>query len=71
MRIGLTFPESFGAMGALQPAISTDQAEEWTEIARQALAKNPGLSLRLLTSSEDYYRAAVRRIGPVTWKISE
>jgi hypothetical protein len=61
LRVGLYNPESFGAVGALQAAIFEDQAQEWAELAKAALAKKPGLKLRLLTSDRDGFRAANTR----------
>lgn len=60
MRVGLGAPETFGAVGALQPAIGDWQTNEWTELAKAAVAKRATLKLRLTTSEEDAYR------GPVT-----
>ncbi|MEO6418993.1 MAG: alpha/beta hydrolase-fold protein [Polyangiaceae bacterium] len=61
LRVGLGAPEVFGAVGALQPAIWEAQAAEWTELAKAALVKRPGLKLRLTTSHEDMYRPAIAR----------
>ena len=61
LRLGLASPEIFGAVGALQPATFEGQAFEWTELAKAALAKRPGMKLRLTTSHEDGYRMAVTR----------
>jgi hypothetical protein len=60
LRIGLTNPDAFGAVGTLQPAIGEDQVAEYTELARAARQRNPGLALRLLTSNRDYFRTAIR-----------
>ena len=62
LRVGLTNAKSFGAVGALQPAISDDQAIEWTELARAAIAKKPTLKLRLTTSHEDFYHAPITHL---------
>jgi hypothetical protein len=59
MRVGLTNADAFGAVGALQPAISDDQTTEWRELARAALAKRASLKLRLTTSHEDFYRGPI------------
>jgi hypothetical protein len=59
LRIGLTSPEAFGAVGGIQPALSEGQAPEWTALAQAARARRPGLKLRLLTSHEDYFREAI------------
>jgi enterochelin esterase-like enzyme len=59
LRIGLSSPEAFGAVGALQPAIAPEMADELTEMARGARARRPGMRLRLLTSYGDYFHDAV------------
>ncbi len=59
MRIGLSSPATFGAVGGIQPAISGDRDQEWTALAQGARARNPSLSLRLLTSRDDYFREAI------------
>jgi pimeloyl-ACP methyl ester carboxylesterase len=59
LRVGLTFPESFGAVGGIQPALSESQTSEWTALAQAARARRPGLKLRLLTSHDDYFRDAI------------
>jgi enterochelin esterase-like enzyme len=63
LRVGLTNTDAFGAVGALQPAITDDQSREWTELARAALAKRPSLKLRLTTSHDDYFRVAINRLS--------
>lgn len=60
LRIGLANPEAFGAVGTLQPAIGEDQVPEFTDLIKSARAKNPALNLRLLTSSEDYFKRAIK-----------
>ncbi len=60
LRVGFANPEAFGAVGALQPAVFDDQAQEWTELARYARKKRPSMALRLVTSHDDYYN------GPIT-----
>jgi iron(III)-salmochelin esterase len=57
--VGLTNPEVFGAVGALQPALKVDEAPFVSELARAAMARAP-VRLRLVTSEEDYFLAAVR-----------
>jgi enterochelin esterase-like enzyme len=68
LRVGLGNPAAFGAVGALQPAIRDDQASAWVEIAKAARATRPTLKLRLLTSTEDYYRPAVERTADALQK---
>lgn len=59
LRIGLTSPESFGAVGGIQPALAEGQSSEWVALARAARAQRPTLKLRLLTTHEDYFRRAI------------
>jgi enterochelin esterase-like enzyme len=59
MRIGLTCPEVFGAVGAIQPAVGEGQNAEWIALAQAARALRPAMKLRLLTSHEDYFREAI------------
>lgn len=61
LRIGLAHAKSFGAVGTLQPAVTSYQVEEWTELARSARAANPSLALRLLTSTDDYFKPAIQK----------
>jgi len=67
LRVGLGNAETFGAVGALQPAIAEWQAGELTEIARAARAKNPSLKLRLITSDLDGFRRATEALSRA-WK---
>jgi enterochelin esterase-like enzyme len=55
--VGLSNPEIFGAVGAMQPAIRVEEAQEIADLARQAMAKSPVL-LRILSSDEDEFLAA-------------
>ena len=59
LRIGLTCPDAFGAVGGIQPALADGQTSEWTALALAARARRPGMRLRLMTSLEDYFREAV------------
>jgi hypothetical protein len=63
LRVGLSHPETFGAVGAMQAAIALEHVEELTELARAARAKRPTLKLRLLTSSGDYFRDAIYELS--------
>ncbi len=67
LRAGLVNAKSFGAVGAIQPAIGAWQASELTELARAARAANPKLSLRLLTSKDDGFRPATEALS-ASWK---
>ena len=57
--VGLTFPEVFGAVGALQPAIKVDEAEQIASLAKRAMSR-ARLRLRLVSSEEDPFLPAVR-----------
>jgi enterochelin esterase-like enzyme len=59
LRIGLTSPETFGAVGGIQPALSEGQNAEWTALVQGARSRRPGMKLRLLTSHEDYFHDAI------------
>jgi hypothetical protein len=59
LRIGLTSPETFGAVGGIQPALSEGQNAEWTTLAKGAQSRRQGMKLRLLTSHEDYFHDAI------------
>jgi len=63
LRAGLANPETFGAVGALQPAIRDNgaAAAELTELAKSACARRPRMKLRLTTSERDGFRRAVTR----------
>ncbi len=67
LRVGLGNPDVFGTVGSLQAAIGEDQVADFTELAKAAVAKNPALSLRLLTSKEDYFRSAITHTSHA-WK---
>ncbi len=63
LRGGFARTETFGAVGALQPAMSDDQVEEWVELARSARAHRPHLPVRLTTSHDDVYRDAITHLS--------
>jgi hypothetical protein len=63
LRVGFAFPEHFGTVGGLQPAVYADDAQAWTELARAARAKRPSFLLRILTSHDDYYNGAITRMS--------
>jgi iron(III)-salmochelin esterase len=63
LAVGLARPEAFGSVGSLQAAFDAVNASEVAVRAERALAKNPKLWLRLVTSSEDYYLPALQRIA--------
>jgi hypothetical protein len=59
LRIGLTSPDVFGAVGGIQAAFGDVGTSEWVAIAQAARARRPGLKLRLVTSHEDYFHDAI------------
>jgi hypothetical protein len=59
LRIGLACPDTFGAVGAIQPALGDEPTSEWSVTALAARARRPGLRLRLVTSQLDYFRDPV------------
>lgn len=63
LAIGLRNPESFAAVGALQPAFDLDNAGPVAQRAALARQKNPALAFRLLTSEGDYFLASTRAIS--------
>jgi hypothetical protein len=63
LRIGLTCPEAFSAVGGIQPAIADGQTAEWSALALAARARRPELKLRLVTSLDDYFRDAVYSVS--------
>jgi acetyl esterase/lipase len=60
--VGLAYPEVFGSVGALQPALRPEEAPMISELARASAAKAP-LSLRLLSSEADPFLPAVRAVS--------
>jgi iron(III)-salmochelin esterase len=63
LRIGLTYPDAFGAVGGIQPAIAEGQTAQWTALAEAARTRRHDLKLRLVTSSDDYFRRAVLAVS--------
>ncbi len=63
LRIGLSSPDVFGAVGGLQPAVQEGQNAEWTALAQAARARRPGMALRLLTSHDDYFHDGITGIS--------
>jgi len=60
--VGLTHPEAFGAIGALQPALRPEEAPMISQLAQAAAAKLP-LVLRLVSSEADPFLPAVRAVS--------
>lgn len=63
LRTGFARTDTFGAVGALQPAVTDDQRQEWVELARAARAKRHDLPLRLTTSHDDVYHDVITRLS--------
>jgi hypothetical protein len=63
LRIGLTSPAAFGAVGGIQAAIGEGQEADWTALVQAARARRPALKLRLLTSHEDYFRDPILAVS--------
>ena len=61
--VGFERPSAFAAVGSLQAAFDTAEVSELTRRALAARRGNPKLSIRLLTSSGDYYRRALTSIS--------
>jgi iron(III)-salmochelin esterase len=55
--VGLSHPQIFHAVGALQPAIGPGDIPSLVDLAKKAVAA--GTRLRLVTSTGDYFREAV------------
>ncbi len=60
--VGLSHPDVFGAVGALQPAIRSAEAPWLAELAARATARHP-IRLRLVSSDGDPFLAAVLALG--------
>jgi hypothetical protein len=63
LRTGFARVDTFGAVGALQPAVADDQTQDWVEVARAARARRSGLPLRLTTSHDDIYHDVILRLS--------
>lgn len=61
--VGLSAPKLFRSVGTLQAAIDASELPYFAELAKQAFSANPKLSLRLLTSDEDYYAAVTQEFS--------
>jgi hypothetical protein len=55
--VGFARPLAFGSVGALQAALDAGEVQRFADLGARALAQNPRLALRLLTSDEDYFRS--------------
>ncbi|MGH7271124.1 MAG: alpha/beta hydrolase-fold protein [Polyangiaceae bacterium] len=59
LRIGLTCPDTFGAVSGIQPAIARGQEGAWVSLAQAARARQPEMNLRLVTSHDDDFREPI------------
>lgn len=55
LAVGLSRPEAFGVIAAMQPAIDLDEVPPFADLAKKARAKSTAFRLRLLTSNGDYF----------------
>ncbi|MDI1448955.1 alpha/beta hydrolase-fold protein [Polyangium sp. 6x1] len=60
--VGFAFPEIFGAVGALQPALKPEEAPHFAKLARAAMDRQP-FALRLVSSDADPFLPAVRALS--------
>lgn len=60
--VGFTYPDVFGSIGALQPAIKVEEAEMFAEMAAGATLDKK-TALRLVSSEGDPFLAAVRALS--------
>jgi predicted esterase len=66
LRIGLARPDLFQAIGALQPAVNDeDVADSLAATMQEKLAGRP---LRIVTSTDDAYRAALEALDKKLWE---
>jgi enterochelin esterase-like enzyme len=61
--VGLSRPRAFGSVEALQAAIDGSEIERFVELGARALADNPKLQFRLLTSDEDHFLRVNARLS--------
>jgi enterochelin esterase-like enzyme len=60
--VGLSNPDVFGAVGALQPAVRPEEAPMISELARDPVMKR-GVALRLVSSAADPFLPAIRVVS--------
>jgi hypothetical protein len=63
LRIGLTAPDVFGAVGGIQAAFGDNPVGDWVTLALSARVRRPGLKLRLMTSHDDYFHDPVTAVS--------
>jgi predicted esterase len=62
LQLGLSSPEVYAAVGALQPAISEEEAGDFAELAAKARAKRPQV-IRLVSSDGDPFLGPTKRLS--------
>ncbi|WP_433930549.1 alpha/beta hydrolase [Sorangium cellulosum] len=60
--VGLSHPDVFGAVGALQPAVRAGEAEMFSTLARRAMERRK-VALRLVSSEADPFLPAIQAIS--------
>ncbi len=70
LRSGFARTDTFGAVGALQPAVADDQTQEWVELAKAARAKRHDLPIRLTTSHDDVYHDVITHLSDALYNAS-
>jgi iron(III)-salmochelin esterase len=60
LQVGFEHPNVFGSVGGIQPAIQSADTTMWVERATRARSRNAAQKLRLLTSTQDYFRDGIR-----------
>jgi enterochelin esterase-like enzyme len=66
--VGLGHPDVFGAVGALQPALRSEETSTFAALARSAMDRHP-LALRLVSSDGDPFLPAVRALSDELRKV--
>jgi iron(III)-salmochelin esterase len=61
--VGLTHPETFGAVGGIQAAFRQSQAKEIAGAAARAKAHNPNIRLRIMSSEKDRFLKVTRLLS--------
>ncbi len=61
--VGVRRLDGLGALGCVQAAISTSDADRWSERLAKAMATHGRRPLHLLTSTEDVFRAPVEALS--------
>lgn len=65
--VGLSHPDVFGAVGALQPAVRAGEAEMFSALARRAMERR-AVALRLVSSDADPFLPAIQALSDRLWQ---